>query len=126
MSFRLTIIKLIIAPTLSLLMCQCAQLERSAYYDLGTAAPTVRSADFKSNLATVAKATWHDGSHVTTLPNGDAFFPEMRKAGSGTLIAAAGTSCRHQIKDGTGRNALHPIEILHASLNSKGAQIFLK
>lgn len=80
MPFRLTIIKLIAALTFSLLICQCAQLERSAYYDLGVAAPTVRSADFKSNLATVAKATWHDDSHVTTLPNGDAFFPEMRKA----------------------------------------------
>jgi len=76
----LAIIKLITPLTLSLLMCQCAQLERSAYHHLGTAAPSVRSVDFKSNLAAVAKATWHDGSHVTTLPNGDAFFPEMRKA----------------------------------------------
>jgi Fe-S oxidoreductase len=32
------------------------------------------------------------------------------------LIAAPGTSCRHQIKDGTGRTALHPLEILHAAL----------
>ncbi len=61
-------------------MSQCAQLKPSAYHDLGTAAPSVRSADFKTKLATVAKATWHDGNHVTTLPNGDAFFPEMRKA----------------------------------------------
>jgi Fe-S oxidoreductase len=34
------------------------------------------------------------------------------------LIAAPGTSCRHQIKDGTGRTALHPVEILHAALRS--------
>ena len=61
-------------------MCQCAQLKTSAYHDLGSAAPTVRSIDFKNKLATVAKARWHDNSNVTTLPNGDAFFPEMRKA----------------------------------------------
>jgi Fe-S oxidoreductase len=32
------------------------------------------------------------------------------------VIAAPGTSCRHQIADGTGRRALHPVEILHAAL----------
>ncbi len=39
-------------------------------------------------------------------------FPALRKANDATLIAAPGTSCRHQIHDGTGKNALHPIEIL--------------
>ncbi|MEY4487514.1 MAG: hypothetical protein RIQ79_22, partial [Verrucomicrobiota bacterium] len=39
-------------------------------------------------------------------------FPAVRSAPLSTLIAAPGTSCRHQIKDGTGRHALHPVEIL--------------
>ncbi len=43
-------------------------------------------------------------------------FPEVRKAGSETMIAAPGTSCRHQIKDGTGVDARHPVEILYAAL----------
>ncbi len=43
-------------------------------------------------------------------------FPAVRNASDETLIAAPGTSCRHQIKDGTGRVALHPIEILHGAL----------
>jgi FAD/FMN-containing dehydrogenase/Fe-S oxidoreductase len=43
-------------------------------------------------------------------------FPAIRSAAVETLIAAPGTSCRHQIKDGTGRIALHPVEILHAAL----------
>ena len=43
-------------------------------------------------------------------------FPFVRAANRDTLIAAAGTSCRHQIADGTGRRALHPVEILHAAL----------
>jgi FAD/FMN-containing dehydrogenase/Fe-S oxidoreductase len=42
-------------------------------------------------------------------------FPTVRATPLDTFIAAPGTSCRHQIKDGTGRNALHPIEILHAA-----------
>jgi Fe-S oxidoreductase len=43
-------------------------------------------------------------------------FPFVRSAERLTLIAAPGTSCRHQIADGTGRRALHPVEILHAAL----------
>ena len=44
-------------------------------------------------------------------------FPAVRTMAPDTLLAAPGTSCRHQIKDGTGRTALHPVEILHAALN---------
>ncbi|RLD41467.1 MAG: FAD-binding oxidoreductase, partial [Bacteroidetes bacterium] len=43
-------------------------------------------------------------------------FPAVRKAERETLIAAPGTSCRHQIKDGTDRKALHPVEILFDAL----------
>jgi Fe-S oxidoreductase len=43
-------------------------------------------------------------------------FPAVRSAPAETLIAAPGTSCRHQIKDGTHRLAQHPIEILHDAL----------
>ncbi|MGD0342466.1 MAG: FAD-linked oxidase C-terminal domain-containing protein, partial [Bacteroidales bacterium] len=43
-------------------------------------------------------------------------FPEVRNADKDTVIAAPGTSCRHHIKDGTGRTALHPVEILYAAL----------
>jgi FAD/FMN-containing dehydrogenase/Fe-S oxidoreductase len=43
-------------------------------------------------------------------------FPAVRAAPADTLIAAPGTSCRHQLKDATGRVALHPVEILHAAL----------
>ena len=43
-------------------------------------------------------------------------FPKIRKANTDTLIAATGTSCRHQIKDGTEKRAFHPISILRAAL----------
>ncbi|QMV71124.1 FAD-binding protein [Sphingobacterium paramultivorum] len=42
--------------------------------------------------------------------------PTIRKTSSDTLIAAAGTSCRHQIKDGVGRKSYHPVEILYDAL----------
>ena len=42
--------------------------------------------------------------------------PEVRKTPEHTIISAPGTSCRHQIKDGTGRTAMHPIEVLHDAL----------
>ncbi|WP_339895156.1 FAD-linked oxidase C-terminal domain-containing protein [uncultured Algibacter sp.] len=43
-------------------------------------------------------------------------FPAVRKASNDTIIAANGTSCRHQIKDGTNRDAKHPITILREAL----------
>jgi Fe-S oxidoreductase len=43
-------------------------------------------------------------------------FPAVRSAPSETILAAPGTSCRHQIKDATGRIALHPAEILFDAL----------
>ena len=42
--------------------------------------------------------------------------PRIREADEQTIIAAPGTSCRHQIYDGTGRKALHPVEILYDAL----------
>lgn len=43
-------------------------------------------------------------------------FPAVRESSEKEIIAAPGTSCRHQIADGTGRKALHPVEILFNAL----------
>lgn len=43
-------------------------------------------------------------------------FPAVRKMAGEKIIAAAGTSCRHQIKDGTDVVALHPVEVLYEAL----------
>ncbi|HVN59541.1 MAG TPA: FAD-linked oxidase C-terminal domain-containing protein [Bacteroidales bacterium] len=43
-------------------------------------------------------------------------FPEVRKSGENVIITAPGTSCRHHIKDGTGRKAIHPVEVLYEAL----------
>jgi Fe-S oxidoreductase len=42
--------------------------------------------------------------------------PRVRKAGADELIVADGTSCRHQIHDGAGREALHVARVLQRAL----------
>jgi FAD/FMN-containing dehydrogenase/Fe-S oxidoreductase len=42
--------------------------------------------------------------------------PTVRKQAADVIIAAPGTSCRHQIKDGAGKKALHTIEVLYDAL----------
>ena len=46
----------------------------------------------------------------------DTLFPKVRNYSADTEISAAGTSCRHQIFDGTKRIAKHPITILKEAL----------
>jgi Fe-S oxidoreductase len=43
-------------------------------------------------------------------------FPTVRAHKETCTIAAPGTSCRHQIKDGTGVHALHTVEVLFEAL----------
>lgn len=46
-------------------------------------------------------------------------FPAVRESSEDTIIAAPGTSCRQQIMDGTGRKALHPVQILFQALKNQ-------
>lgn len=46
-------------------------------------------------------------------------FPEVRNSDAETIIAAPGTSCRHHIKDGTGRVAMAPVVVLFNALRIK-------
>lgn len=46
----------------------------------------------------------------------DTLFPKIRNTESHVAISAAGTSCRHQIFDGTNRKAQHPVTILKSCL----------
>jgi Fe-S oxidoreductase len=47
--------------------------------------------------------------------------PAIRRADDATLVVADGTSCRHQIKDGADRGALHVARVLAMSLDSARA-----
>lgn len=94
-----------------------------------------------STIPTKAMLSFPNGHNVTEIPSGccgmaGAFgyekehyelslkvgelvlFPEIRKTPEEVVIVAPGTSCRHQIADGTGRKAYHPIEIMANSYKS--------
>lgn len=53
---------------------------------------------------------------VSMKVGGLVLFPEVKKTKVNVLIVASGTSCRHQIKDGTGRESWHPVEVLFEAL----------
>jgi Fe-S oxidoreductase len=57
-------------------------------------------------------------TYDTSMAMGElSLLPAVRKAGAGARIVADGFSCRHQIKDGTGRRAQHVVTILRESLH---------
>ena len=58
--------------------------------------------------------TYHTSMEMAEL----SLLPAVRRADGTTLIVADGTSCRHQIKDGTNRAALHVARVLAMSLDS--------
>lgn len=46
-------------------------------------------------------------------------FPDIRSASENVIVVAPGTSCRHHIKDGTGRTGMHPAEVLYEALKKE-------
>jgi len=45
-------------------------------------------------------------------------FPRVRAAKAEDIIVASGTSCRHQIEDGTGKKAMHVVEVMLGALSA--------
>jgi FAD/FMN-containing dehydrogenase/Fe-S oxidoreductase len=50
----------------------------------------------------------------------DALLPAVRAADRETVLVADGTSCRHQIRDGAARDAVHAAAVLRAALRGPG------
>ncbi len=75
--------------------------------------------EIKSGCCGMAGAFGYEKEHYElSMKVGEmVLFPAVRAADDDVIVAAPGTSCRHQIKDGTGKKAYHPVEILHAALN---------
>ena len=46
-------------------------------------------------------------------------FPAVREQTEDVIIAAAGASCRQQVKQGTGKQVMHPAEILRDALRKE-------
>ena len=56
-------------------------------------------------------------SYETSMAMGElSLLPAVRAAERDTIIVAGGTSCRHQIADGTGRQAQHVANVLEQAL----------
>lgn len=74
--------------------------------------------EIKSGCCGMAGGFGYEKEHYeVSMKVGDlVLFPEIRKTPDNVIIAAPGSSCRNQIKDGTGRTALHPVEILYEAL----------
>ncbi len=53
---------------------------------------------------------------VETIESSCCLLPAVRKAPDDAILVADGTSCRHQIKDGTGREAVHVARVLARNL----------
>jgi FAD/FMN-containing dehydrogenase/Fe-S oxidoreductase len=62
---------------------------------------------------------YHAETIDTSLAMGElSLLPAVRKAPAGAVVVADGTSCRHQIKDGSGRDAVHVARVLAGSLTA--------
>ncbi len=74
--------------------------------------------EIKSGCCGMAGSFGYEAEHYeVSMKVGElVLFPEVRKTAGEAVIAAPGTSCRHQIMDGTGQKALHPVEVFFGSL----------
>lgn len=73
---------------------------------------------FNSGCCGMAGSFGYEKEHydISMQMGEDTLFPKIRSTEATTIIAAAGTSCRHQIFDGTHRVSQHPITILKGCL----------
>jgi Fe-S oxidoreductase len=72
----------------------------------------------ESSCCGMAGAFGYEASHydVSMKMAELSLLPAVRAAGRDTLLVADGTSCRHQIRDGAGREAIHVARVLERAL----------
>ncbi|HET9595477.1 MAG TPA: FAD-linked oxidase C-terminal domain-containing protein [Anaeromyxobacteraceae bacterium] len=80
--------------------------------------PGLEVAAVTSSCCGMAGAFGYDREHydVSMRMAESALLPAVRAADADTVIVADGTSCRHQIRDGAGREAVHAVSVLRAAL----------
>jgi Fe-S oxidoreductase len=80
--------------------------------------PNLTVEPIESSCCGMAGAFGYDAETIdVSLAMGElSLLPAVRQADADTLIVADGTSCRHQIHDGAGRDALHVARVLAMSL----------
>lgn len=80
--------------------------------------PNYKASEIRSGCCGMAGSFGYEKEHYdVSMKVGElVLFPTIRKSDTNTIIAASGTSCRHQIADGTKRSALHPVEVLYFAI----------
>ncbi len=80
--------------------------------------PDLEVETIQSSCCGMAGAFGYEAEHVdVSLAMAElSLLPAVREADRDTLIVADGTSCRHQIRDGSGRTALHVARVLADAL----------
>jgi len=80
--------------------------------------PGLEVESIESSCCGMAGAFGYEAAHYeVSMKMGElTLLPRVRKAGADELIVADGTSCRHQIRDGTGRVAVHVARVLEQAL----------
>ena len=80
--------------------------------------PAYRVSEVDSGCCGMAGSFGYEAEHydISLAMAERRLLPAVRKQSQDTIIAAAGVSCRQQIKHGAGRQALHPAEILREAL----------
>ncbi|MBL8662115.1 MAG: FAD-binding protein [Candidatus Odyssella sp.] len=80
--------------------------------------PELEIEPIESSCCGMAGAFGYEAKHYeASMAMGElALLPAVRKAGPGDIVVADGTSCRHQIKDGARREALHVARVLEMAL----------
>ena len=81
--------------------------------------PDLELETIKSGCCGMAGAFGYDAKHYEiSMKMGELnLLPAVRAADADTLIIADGTSCRNQIRDGTGREAMHVARVLEMALS---------
>jgi FAD/FMN-containing dehydrogenase/Fe-S oxidoreductase len=98
--------------------CYQKSLSSTTYIKRCLSLLTDRVEEIPSGCCGMAGAFGYEKEHydVSMKIGGLVLFPTIKALDDNVLIAASGTSCRHQIKDGTGRKAKHTAEILYEAL----------
>jgi FAD/FMN-containing dehydrogenase/Fe-S oxidoreductase len=82
------------------------------------AVPGLEVSVIESSCCGMAGAFGYDAAHIdVSLAMAElSLLPAVRNSGAHDLIVADGTSCRHQIHDGAGREAVHVVRVLADAL----------
>ncbi len=90
---------------------QKALIGTAALHTVLNQLPNTIVEEIPSGCCGMAGSFGYEGEHyaVSMACGEDRLFPAVRAAGTTTTIVASGTSCRHQIGDGTQRTAIHPV-----------------